>query len=152
MLFALLIGFVNGARTFAAPAVTAWAATLGLLDVRGSSVAFLGMSATAVILTALALLELWADKQPGIPSRRSAGPLLVRLAAGGLCGTALGAHAGAPATGATLGALGAVAGTFATFAARARLAGALGRDLPAALIEDAAVIALAVAAVLAVAP
>jgi uncharacterized membrane protein len=60
----------------------------------------------------------------------------------------LGTTAGRPALGALLGAAGAVAGTLGGFRARARLARAFGRDLPAALVEDAVAIAVAVLAVL----
>lgn len=147
MFAALLLGFVNGARTFTPPAVVAWAATLGAIDVGASRLAFLGVSGTATVLTLLAVVELLADKHPAIPSRRSAGPWLVRVAAGALCGGAVGIHGAVPAAGAVLGAVAAGAGTPATWFARARLARALGRDLPAALVEDAAVIVVALAAV-----
>jgi uncharacterized membrane protein len=56
---------------------------------------------------------------------------------GALCGAALGASGGSLAGGLVAGALGAVAGTLGGYEARGRLAKAIGKDLPVALLEDA---------------
>ena len=64
---------------------------------------------------------------------------------GGGSGAAIGVGAGMPLVGLGLGLIGAVVGTLGGAALRARLAMAFGRDLPAALVEDA--LALAAAAI-----
>jgi uncharacterized membrane protein len=56
---------------------------------------------------------------------------------GALCGAAFGASGGSLAAGLVAGALGAVAGTLGGYEARSRLAKAVGKDLPVALLEDA---------------
>ncbi|MEM9388149.1 MAG: DUF4126 family protein [Pseudomonadota bacterium] len=143
MLSALLLGFLNGARTFAAPAIVAWAAALGVVRVTDSSMSFLTSTAPAVILTALALLELVADKQPGIPSRKSPAALVARAVAALLIGAALASHLDGGMIITALVVAAAVVGTFVTYELRARLAQRFGRDRPAALLEDATVIGLA---------
>ncbi|MEO0422526.1 MAG: hypothetical protein AAF184_09345 [Pseudomonadota bacterium] len=143
MLSAILIGFVNGARTFAAPAIVAWAAAFGIVQVADSRVTFLTSTAPAVILTALALLELAADKQPAIPSRKSPAALVARAVLASLGGAALASHLGGGTLVVVLVVGAAMIGAFVTYTMRAQLAQRLGRDLPAALLEDVAVIAVA---------
>lgn len=143
MLSALLIGIVNGARTFAAPAIVAWAAAFGIVQVTGSRVSLLTSTAPAVILTALALLELVADKQPAIPSRKSPAALVARAVLASLGGAALASHLGGGTLIVLLVVAAAMVGAFVTYELRARLARRVGRDLPAALVEDVAVIAVA---------
>ena len=148
ILLALLIGIGAGSRTMLAPAAIAWAATRGLaLD--GSWLAFFGWRFTPWIFSLLALGEFVGDVLPTTPSRKVAGPFGARLVSGGISGAAIGVGAGMPLVGLGLGLVGAVAGTLGGAALRTRLAVAFGRDLPAALIEDA--VALAAAAVVVVA-
>jgi len=64
-----------------------------------------------------------------------------------LSGAAVGAPRGGLAAGAVLGVLGAVAGTLGGYELRTRLARAVGRDLPIALLEDLVAIGLALLAV-----
>jgi len=144
---ALLIGVVAGLRGMTAPAITSWAARSGWLDVQGTPMAWMGAAVTPWIFTVLALAELVGDQLPRTGSRKAPGPFAVRIATGGLSGAAVGASAGMLAVGAVLGAIGAVIGTLGGYEFRARLARAFGRDLPAALIEDAVAIALALLAV-----
>jgi uncharacterized membrane protein len=60
-----------------------------------------------------------------------------RIVTGALCGSALGAPSDALIGGLLAGVLGAVAGTLGGYELRARLARAVGKDLPVALLEDA---------------
>jgi uncharacterized membrane protein len=98
----------------------------------------------------LALGELVADKLPTTPSRKLPGPFAGRILSGALCGGAIGAGSGSlvngaiGAIGAVMGAIGGVTGTLGGYAFRARLATAFGKDLPAALVEDAIAIGGAV--------
>ncbi|TPG55176.1 DUF4126 domain-containing protein [Sphingomonas glacialis] len=144
IMLALLIGIVAGSRTMLAPAAIAWAATRGLaLD--GSWLAFFGWRFTPWIFSLLALGEFVGDVLPTTPSRKLAGPFGARLVSGGVSGAAIGVGAGMPLVGLGLGLIGAVVGTLGGAALRTRLAVAFGRDLPAALVEDA--LALAAAAI-----
>ncbi len=143
LLPALLIGIVAGLRTMTAPAAVAWAAHLGWIDLSGSWLAFLGYQWTPWIFTALAALELVGDQLPSTPSRKVPMQFGARLVAGTLSGAAFGIAAGAMVPGLIAGIVGAVIGTLGGAAARARMAAAFGRDLPAALIEDAVAIAAA---------
>jgi uncharacterized membrane protein len=146
-LLAFVIGIVAGLRAMMAPAAIAWAARLGWLDLHGSWLAFLGYRWTAPILSLLAIGEIVNDKLPNTPSRKVPPQFGARVVMGSLCGAAIGIQAGIWWLGLLLGAAGAVAGTLGGSAARGALAKAIGRDLPAALTEDA--IALIVAALVA---
>jgi len=149
LFLAFLIGVVAGLRTMTAPAAVAWAAHLGWLDLGDSWPAFLGWQWTPWIFTALALIEFVADQLPSTPSRTVPTQFGARLASGALTGAAIGVVAGNLWLGAALGVAGAVVGTLGGAKARGAMARALGRDTPAALIEDAVAIAGAVAIVLA---
>lgn len=136
---AFFIGFLGGGRTFLAAAMVAWSAAFGWLDIAGTALGWLGAPAPAAILTLLAMGELYGDKQPKMGDRTRKPALAARVVVSALVGAmvALGAAVTAsPWAGAGMGALGAAIGTFATFRLRAALARKLGRDLPAALIED----------------
>ena len=136
-LVALLFGVIAGLRTFTAPAVVAWAVHLGHFDLTGSLFAFMGSAWARWILTALALVELVVDQLPTTPSRTVPMQFTGRVVMGTLSGAAIGASAGQVVGGALAGLVGAVIGTLGGSRARARLAGALHDDHPAALIEDA---------------
>ncbi|HSI41297.1 MAG TPA: DUF4126 domain-containing protein [Xanthobacteraceae bacterium] len=137
---ALLIGVIAGLRAMTAPAAVSWAAALGWLPLQGTPLAFLGASITPYVLTVLALGELVTDQLPSTPSRKVPAQFGARLVTGGLAGAAIGAAGGSLVGGLVAGLVGAVIGTFAGSAARGRLAASFGRDLPAALIEDAVAI------------
>lgn len=136
-MLALLIGVVAGLRAMTAPAAVSWAASLGLLTLDGSWLAFLGYRFTPWILTLLAVGELVTDQLPSTPSRKVPIQFAARVIMGGLSGAAIGASGGSLVAGFVAGAVGAVLGTLGGAAARARLAGVFGRDRPAALLEDA---------------
>lgn len=145
ILLAFAIGIVAGLRAMLVPAALAWTAYLGWIDLSGSWLAWLAHPWAPWIATLLAAGELVADKLPTTPSRKQPPAFAARIAMGALGGAAIGIAGGALWLGLAAGAIGGIAGTLGGAAIRARLAVALGRDLPAALIEDAAGIALAVA-------
>ncbi|MEN3973729.1 DUF4126 domain-containing protein [Emcibacter sp. SYSU 3D8] len=136
-LLALLIGIVASLRSFTAPAAVAWAVHFGWMPLEDTSFAFLGRGITPWILGILALGELITDKLPATPSRKIPMALIARLIAGGFSGAAIGATGGILIAGLVLGIAGAAIGTFGGHACRMRLAAMFGRDLPAALVEDA---------------
>ena len=140
---ALVLGFVGGLRSMLAPAVVSWAAWLGILPVGQTPLAFMGYHYTHWIFTVLALGELIADKLPMTPSRKAPAGFGARIVSGALTGATIGAATHGVVAAVILGIVGAVAGTMGGAAARGRLAAAFGRDLPAALIEDAVALGLA---------
>jgi uncharacterized membrane protein len=148
LLLALLIGIIAGLRTFTAPAAISWAAHLGWLPLAGTPLAFMGSIWAAAILTVLALVELVIDQLPSAPSRKAPGGFGARIVSGALSGAALGAPSGLLIAGGIAGIVGAVIGTLGGYAARARLAAAFGRDMPAAFIEDAVAIVVAILVVM----
>jgi len=150
-LAALLLGVIAGLRAVTPVAAVSWAASLGILKLTGTPLAFLGAAITPWIVSVIAIGELLNDKLPNTPSRKVPVQFGGRIVSGGLAGAAVGLSAGALLPGLVLGAVGAVIGTLGGAAARGKLAAAFGRDLPAALIEDLVAVggaALVVACVL----
>jgi uncharacterized membrane protein len=143
-LLALVIGIVAGLRAMTAPAAVSWAAHAGLLDLGGGWLAFLGYAFTPWILTVLALGEFVTDQLPTTPSRTVPIQFATRVLTGGLSGAAIGVAGGSLATGLVAGVIGAVIGTLGGRHVRGRLASAFGSDRPAAFLEDAVAIGLAV--------
>lgn len=150
MLFlcAFLTGLVSGLRAMTAPAAVSWSARFGLLAVTGTPLAFMGYKYTPVLFTLAAIGELINDKLPKTASRTVPPQFIARVVMGSLVGATVGAAGHAILVGLVLGALGAVCGTLGGAAVRAKMAAAFGRDLPAALIEDVAAIAIAVFSVM----
>ncbi|MBW4657178.1 MAG: DUF4126 domain-containing protein [Drouetiella hepatica Uher 2000/2452] len=146
-LLALVIGIIAGLRTMTAPAAMSWAAYLGYLNLDGSWLAFMGYRFTPWILSVLALGEFVTDQLPSTPSRKVPVQFGARLISGALSGAMVGVNGGALLGGLVAGIVGAAIGTLGGAAIRSRLATALGRDLPAALIEDAIAIISAVVVV-----
>jgi uncharacterized membrane protein len=150
-LFCLLIGVVAGLRALTAPAVVSWGVHLGWIHVAGTWLAFLGSGWARWIISALALVELVTDQLPSTPSRTVPLQFGTRLAMAALSGAAVATAGGNILGGIAAGLAGAVIGTLGGRALRARLATALGRDRPAAFIEDAVAIGGALAIGLALA-
>lgn len=140
IVLSFLIGIVAGLRAMTAPAAVSWAAYLGWIDLSQGWLAFLGYSWTPWIFTLLAIAELVSDQLPSTPSRKVPQQFGARVIMGALSGAALGASGGMLVVGLIAGVVGAVAGTYGGAELRGRLAASFGRDLPAALIEDAVAI------------
>ena len=73
---ALGIGIVAGLRSLTAPAVVAWGAHLGWLNLHGSPLAFMGSTTAVAVFSLLAIGELIADKLPMTPKRTAPAPLI----------------------------------------------------------------------------
>jgi len=141
LLMALLIGVVAGLRSLTAPAVVAWAAFLGWINLHATWASWMANVITVVILTILAVAELVTDKLPKTPARTSPPGFGARIATGAFSGAVVGAawHYTFSSLGAGL--IGAVLGTLGGYHARRGLVAAVrGRDLPIALLEDAVAI------------
>ncbi len=126
-----------------APAVVAWAAHLGWINLSGSALAFMGSAWPAGIFTLGALVEFIADQLPTTPARTTAVPL-ARIVIGLLTGGCLGIAGGASLwLGALTGAVGAIAGAFGGYQARVGLVRALhAPDIAIAVPEDLIAIGL----------
>jgi uncharacterized membrane protein len=145
LLLAFGIGLVNGLRSLTAPAVVAWAAHLGWLNLSGSPLAFMGSIWAVAIFTLGALGEFVADLLPNTPARTAAVGLSARIVMGLLTGACLGMAGGAsPWLAAVVGAIGAIIGAFAGYHARVGLVRALRvPDFAIAIPEDLVTIGLA---------
>ena len=147
--FALLlvfgIGVVAGLRSLTAPAVVAWAAHLGWINLHGSPLAFMSSAWAVGIFTLLALVELVTDQLPTTPARTSAVPLAARIIMGALSGACLAVAGGAPLwLGIVIGVAGGIAGAFGGYYARVGLVRSLhAPDFAIAVPEDLVAIGLA---------
>jgi uncharacterized membrane protein len=143
--FAFGIGFAAGLRSLTPPAVVAWAAHLGWLNLRDSPLAFMGSTITVIIFSLLAVFELIGDLLPQTQKRTAPLPLTGRILMGGLCGACICA-AGHQSliVGVILGAVGGLVGAFVGYETRRRLVAALNiKDVFIALLEDLVTIGLA---------
>ena len=137
LLLALGIGVIAGLRAFTAPAVVSWAAALHWINLNNTWASWVGKFLTAIIFSVLALGELFMDKQPKTPPRTAPPSFIARLVSGGFAGAVVGTVWSVTWSALGAGVVGAVVGTLLGYQGRARLAGSFGRDLPAALLEDA---------------
>jgi uncharacterized membrane protein len=143
LLLSFLIGGVSGLRALTAPAVVAWAAHLGWLNLHNTPLSFMGSTAAVIIFTLLAAAELVVDQLPSTPSRVQARGLTARIILGGLSGASVAVAGGQSVVlGALLGLVGGIVGAFSGYQVRTRLVKALKvPDLFIALPEDAVAIA-----------
>jgi uncharacterized membrane protein len=144
LLLAAGIGLVAGLRSLTAPAVVAWAAHLGWINLHNSPLAFMGSKWAVVILTVLAVVELVADQLPSTPARTGAMGLSARIVTGALTGACLAAAGNAALwLGAVAGIVGAIVGAFGGYKARVGLVRSLRvPDFVIAIPEDAIAIGL----------
>jgi uncharacterized membrane protein len=136
LLLALGIGVVAGLRSFTAPAVVSWAATLHWINLNGTWASWVGNLITAIVFTVLAVGELFLDQQPKTPPRTAPPSFIARIVAGGFAGAVIGTAWAVTWSALGAGVVGAVLGTLGGYQARGRLAKSFDRDLPAALLED----------------
>ncbi len=146
LLLALGIGVVAGLRSLTAPAVVAWAAHVGWINLHGSPLAFMGSVWAVAIFTVLAVIELVADQLPSTPSRTDPVGLSARVVTGALSGACLAIAGGGMLWVAALaGALGGIAGAFGGYQARVGLVRTLPvPDFAIAIPEDLVAIGLGV--------
>jgi uncharacterized membrane protein len=144
LLFAVLIGIVAGLRAMTPLAVLAWGAMLGWINLaaapHGAWAAWIGSIIAVVILSILAVGELITDQLPKTPSRKVPAQFGARIAIGALAGAVIGTPFGHIYSAIGAGVIGAVLGTLGGAQARGWLAAKFGKDLPAALLEDAVAI------------
>jgi uncharacterized membrane protein len=142
-----LAGAATGGRTFTGLAALTVTATPS-----GQPDAVLAKPWVKRLVVLVAAQELVADKLPNTPSRLQAAPLIVRALTGVGTGVIVARRGAAPVGRSTMigcavtAGVAAVAGSWLGACWRGWGAPRLGGDLPAALIEDAAVVAIAYAA------
>ena len=137
LLLALLIGVIAGLRALTAPAVVAWGALLGWIDVDGKWSEWVAHPITVTVLTIFLLVELVTDQLPKTPSRKTAPQFITRLLMGAFAGAVIGSAFFHTFSALGAGMVGAVLGTLAGAEARSRLVDKNGgRDRPGAIIED----------------
>ena len=137
LILAFFIGIISGLRALMGVAIASWGAGLNWFSLAGTPLNFMSSAITRWIFTLAELGELVNDKLPKTPSRKVPPQFIARVVMGALAGATLGAAHDSLLGGLIAGALGAVVGTLGGAAVRGALANAFGRDLPAALIEDA---------------
>ena len=142
----LLLGVVTGMRSMTAIAALAWAVWLGLVPEYGWAT-WIGYLLAALLFSICALGEYVVDTLPQTPRRTDLGPALVRVVVGAVVGAMVAKAIDEPLAGGIIfGAVGAIIGTWGGFFVRMSVARLFRRDLPAALLESASAIALAVLA------
>jgi uncharacterized membrane protein len=142
LISAFVVGVACGLRALVGLAAISWAASNGNLPLQGTWLAFFGFRATPFITSLLGIFELVTDKLPKTPSRLVPPQFGARVLMGALTGAAIGVSHGHLLMGLLSGIVGSILGTLAGSKARAAAARLFGRDLPAALLEDVAAIAL----------
>ena len=137
LLLALLIGVIAGLRALTAPAVVAWGAFLGWIDVEGKWSEWVANPITVTVLTVFLLVELVTDQLPKTPSRRTPPQFITRLLMGAFAGAVIGSAFFHTFSALGAGIVGAVLGTLGGAEARSRLTAANGgKDRPVAIGED----------------
>jgi uncharacterized membrane protein len=137
IVLALLIGVIAGLRALTAPAVVAWGAVLGWIDLDGKWSEWVTHPITVTVLTIFLLIELVTDQLPKTPSRKTTPQFLTRLIMGAFAGAVIGSAFFHTFSALGAGMIGAVLGTLGGAAARQRFAAARsGQDRPGAILED----------------
>jgi uncharacterized membrane protein len=143
----LLLGVVTGMRSMTAIAALSWAVWLGLIPEQGWAM-WIAHLVIVILFTACALGEYVADTLPKTPRRTELGPALLRVVVGALVGAMVAVAIDEPVAGGIIFAAGgAIIGTWGGFFVRMTVARVCRRDLPAALLESASAIALAILAI-----
>jgi uncharacterized membrane protein len=144
----LVLGVVTGMRSMTAIAALSWAAWLGLIPEQGWAT-WIAHLLVAILLSICAVSEYVVDTLPKTPRRSELGPAFFRVIVGSLVGAMVAVAIDEPVAGGIIfGAGGAIIGTWGGFFVRMTVARIFRRDLPAALLESASAIALAVLAIL----
>jgi uncharacterized membrane protein len=137
IVLAVLIGVIAGLRALTAPAVVAWGAFLGWIDVDGKWSDWVAHPITVTVLTIFLLVELVTDQLPKTPSRKTPAQFITRLITGAFAGAVIGSASHHTFIGLGAGIIGAVLGTLGGAEARSRLTAANGgMDRPVAIGED----------------
>jgi uncharacterized membrane protein len=138
MLAIPLLGLTTGLRSMTPMALICWYAYFGWLPVEGTWAQWTARFWVAIAWSVLAVAELVADKMPWMGDRTARGPLLFRLAMGGLAGSiAATALIGPGIEGVVLAVIGALLGAVGGFMTRRDLVEKGGfKDWQVGVVED----------------
>jgi uncharacterized membrane protein len=144
----VMIGLSAGLRTFTAPAVVAWCAYLGCINLSQTPFSFVGSPIAVVIFSLLAAGEYVWDVLPNTPSRTAAPGLIGRTVTGAFTAACLLSASATSLTFSLLGSIAAIAGAYLGLWVRTRLVTALRtRDAFVAIPEDIVAIGISIVAV-----
>lgn len=144
----LLIGFAAGLRALTPPAVVAWCAFLGWINLDATPFSFMSSWIAVAIFSLLALGEYIGDLLPSAPDRTALPGLIARIATGSFSAACVLAATGNGVAFALLGGLAAVAGAFAGLHLRRGAVRSLKtRDAFIAIPEDVIAILITIFAV-----
>ena len=90
IVLAVLIGVIAGLRALTAPAVVAWGAFLGWIDVDGKWSEWVAHPITVTVLTIFLVVELVTDQLPKTPSRKTPPQFITRLITAAFAGAVIG--------------------------------------------------------------
>ena len=153
ILAVLLIGFAAGLRALTPPAVVAWCAYLGWINLDPTPFSFMSSWIAVAIFSVLALGEYVGDLLPSTPSRTAPLGLIARVVTGSFSAACLLAATNHGLAFCVLGGLAAVGGAFGGYQSRVRLVRALKvNDAFVAIPEDLIAIGLSIFALCTVAP
>ena len=149
ILAVIIIGLSAGLRTFTAPAVVAWSAYLGWINLDHTPFVFMASPISIAIFSFLAFGEYVWDVLPSTPSRTQAPGLIGRILTGAFSAACLLAATNNNLLLCILGSFAAICAAFAGYQMRVRLVRALGvKDAFIAIPEDLVAVGLAILSVL----
>ncbi|MBA3351613.1 MAG: DUF4126 family protein [Blastocatellia bacterium] len=148
ILAVVIIGLSAGLRTLTAPAIVAWCAYLGFINLDATPFSFISSTVAVAILSLLALGEYVADLLPSTPNRTAALGLIARVVTGSFSAACLLAATGNSFAFGILGGVAAICGAFAGYETRVRLVKALRvHDAFIALPENLVAIGMSLCAI-----
>ena len=144
----LIIGYTAGLRALTPPAVIAWAAYLGYIDLHSTSLSFTGSLIAVGIFSLLAVGEYIGDMLPTTPARTAAPGLIARVLTGSFSAACILMATNQAIFYFVVGGIMAIVGAYSGYYLRTGTVRRLGiRDAFAAITEDVVAICLAIAAV-----
>ena len=153
ILAVVIIGFATGLRGLTPPAVVAWCAHLGCINLGATPFSFMSSAIAVAVFSFVAAGEYVWDLLPKTPSRTAAPGLISRIVSGSFSAACLLAATNHSLAFCILGGAAAILGAFVGVRIRTRLVSVLGvRDAAVALPEDLVAIGLSLCAVCLIAP
>jgi len=148
ILAVLIIGFGTGLRGLTPPAVVAWCAYLGCINLGSTPFSFMSSAIAVAVFSFFAVGEYVWDLLPKTPSRTAPPGLISRIVSGSFSAACLIAATNHGFAFSILGGGAAIVGAFVGVQIRTRLVNALGvKDAVIAIPEDIVAIGLALCAV-----
>jgi uncharacterized membrane protein len=144
-----LIGFAAGLRGLTPPAVVAWCAYLGCIDLAETPFSFMSSAITVTVFSFLAFGEYVWDLLPNTPNRTAPPGLISRILTGSFAAACLLAATNNTLALSLVGGVAAIVGAFGGLKLRMRLGKIFGvSDAWIAISEDLIAIGISVSAVL----